>query len=513
MDGGIKLVSEHGGIRVKVIRGGNLLFSLLAAVAALLGLLFCFSGKATAATYNIFDNATGGDCAAIANWNDATNTCTFTGSVNASDGIEISGIGITLDGAGNSLLGTGYGNGVYITGMSNVTVKNLSLYNFFRGIRAISVSDSVIADNFFDDTSNQGIIIENSENLEIFGNVMEDWTVPISAEGNYLDIDDNDINSGTSAVGISVNGSNNYVSNNNITAGYSGVYLGSSLYSLVENNLIQTSSSSATYGIIQLSDSSNNIVRRNSNSHSSSEDPAHGMYLQGGSHSNVIYGNDIDHATFGISLDSSHGNTFMGNTISYSASRGISLVNSNSNLFYCNNLLSNTQQIFVDSGIGNYFNLPIPTGGNFYSNRTAPDFDNDGFVDIPYVFYGGQDNLPWTAENGWCYRPEISWSLSNIYWNSYVDYVNGLLSVDYILSNAAGPDITDVTVINSVSTNGVALAEIPPPVDLIAGGSNMDVTLKYLIPPSVMAFQTLTYMSAQDLCGNEYMYPGPYPAL
>lgn len=42
-----------------------------------------------------------------------------------------------------------------------------------------------------------------------------------------------------------------------------------------------------------------------------------------------------------------------------------------------------------------------PIGGNFWSNWTGPDANNDRFVDNPYSFTGGADNLPWAAKNGW----------------------------------------------------------------------------------------------------------------
>jgi hypothetical protein len=43
------------------------------------------------------------------------------------------------------------------------------------------------------------------------------------------------------------------------------------------------------------------------------------------------------------------------------------------------------------------FNLDKPTGGNYWSDWTSPDADGDGFVDNPYVFTDGQDNLPWVG--------------------------------------------------------------------------------------------------------------------
>jgi PKD repeat protein len=47
------------------------------------------------------------------------------------------------------------------------------------------------------------------------------------------------------------------------------------------------------------------------------------------------------------------------------------------------------------------FNLDEPVGGNYWSDWTGPDDDGDGFVDSPYVFTGGQDNLPWVNQDGW----------------------------------------------------------------------------------------------------------------
>ena len=77
------------------------------------------------------------------------------------------------------------------------------------------------------------------------------------------------------------------------------------------------------------------------------------------------------------------------------------------NLIYNNNLIDNTRQTFDHDGTGNVFNRSWPEGGNYWSDHTGPDVDNDGFVDVPYViydFYGvqiGQDDLPWTYEDRW----------------------------------------------------------------------------------------------------------------
>jgi len=95
--------------------------------------------KAKPSTYHInidtLFGPPGGDCNAIGTWDAPSKTCTLTTDVNR-DGnrtIAIEDDGITLDGAGHKVIGVGSDDGVY-TDMSNVTVKNLDVSGFARGI-------------------------------------------------------------------------------------------------------------------------------------------------------------------------------------------------------------------------------------------------------------------------------------------------------------------------------------------------------------------------------------------
>jgi len=54
------------------------------------------------------------------------------------------------------------------------------------------------------------------------------------------------------------------------------------------------------------------------------------------------------------------------------------------------------------------FNEPLPVGGNYWSNWTSPDNNLDGFIDSPYVFTGGVDNLPWATLDGWINTPTLN---------------------------------------------------------------------------------------------------------
>ena len=63
----------------------------------------------------------------------------------------------------------------------------------------------------------------------------------------------------------------------------------------------------------------------------------------------------------------------------------------------------------MSNGGDNAFNLAAPTGGNFWSDFDTPsegctDRNSDGFCDSPKVFARGQDDLPWTTQNGWQIR-------------------------------------------------------------------------------------------------------------
>jgi parallel beta-helix repeat protein len=103
----------------------------------------------------------------------------------------------------------------------------------------------------------------------------------------------------------------------------------------------------------------------------------------------------------GIQLAGRVYGTFTGNTVSDNGT-GIELIGCQDSAIYNNNFIANTTQVAVTAGsTGNLFNLDRPIGGNFWSDWTGPDADGDGFVDNPYVFTGGQDNLPLADQSTW----------------------------------------------------------------------------------------------------------------
>jgi len=218
------------------------------------------------------------------------------------------------------------------------------------------------------------------------------------------------------------------IANVNSSNNYTGIQLHSSTGNTLTGN---TASSNSNTGI-DLVYSSNNTLTSNTASNNGST----GIYLQYSSN-NTLTSNTASNNSTGIWIYYSNYNTITENTansnngyygisISYSSSNnivtgntasnnrfGIAIYGSSSiygsqplnNQTYKNNFIGNTTQVFAISGSG-VFNLASPIGGNYWSNYDEPlegcnDLNQDNFCDSPYIFSGGQDNLPWTKKDGW----------------------------------------------------------------------------------------------------------------
>lgn len=141
---------------------------------------------------------------------------------------------------------------------------------------------------------------------------------------------------------------------------------------------------------------------------------------------------------------------------------------------------------------------------NFLSFATniVPD-DNNGVGDV---------FLTRTAYADSCIasRPPLSINLTNIYWNSYADYLARGLSVDYRLTNdgssyAYGVQLTGLTTIGG-ATYSMAL---PRSLGTISGGSSYSFTVIFAVSEGATSFVTRLHATANDGCGMKYYYPGP----
>lgn len=372
----------------------------------------------SASTLIIRDDMVGGDATLIGTWDWTTKTCTLTTDVYET--IQIRGSGITLDGNGHTITGYGTGAGVYVYGVTvaggdNVTVKNVSISGFSYGVYLYGSSYGTVADNSISNCSYAIYMRPDTTHATICGNATSNnayagirgWDL---AEGPYVITENTSSGDGYYGVYLA-DVSDCEVSFNSASSVGHGIYMARASYCTVADNVVSDSySGGLVVHYLANSEVCRNII---------SESMATGLYL-GISNNNDVYGNAISgsdaggmrlmscvgnavhnneisgSANFGLLISSGGDNSVYENAITGTAGHGLYLSYASNNSFYSNNFIDNTTQVFMmgSGSVGNIFNLPLPVGGNHWSDWTGPDADSDGFVDVPYAFFGGQDYLP-----------------------------------------------------------------------------------------------------------------------
>ena len=177
-------------------------------------------------------------------------TYTLTDDVNITfgNGIVVKRSNIIIDGAGHTINGTGFYNGIFVD-VDNVTIRNLTIKNF-----------------------NIGIFIDETSNITIFGNNV--------TSNNYG--------------GIVIDGSSNLnIAENNITCNKYGIHIGWFSESLLTINLtiVGNMVSNNEHGIWIYSGSGIKIVGNSIMDNSGSEDS--GVHVSSGVHDTVVCFNNI----------------------------------------------------------------------------------------------------------------------------------------------------------------------------------------------------------------------------
>ena len=179
--------------------------------------------------------------------------------------------------------------------------------------------------------------------------------------------------------------SNNTISGNNITNNERGINLNSSS----NNNTLTGNNVAGNSGWgIGVGGSTNNVISGNN----ITGNPAYGILLSGSSN-NTISGNTITNNEWGIYLRYSSGNNIYRNTITNN-DIGIELDEFPNNRIYHNNFIDNTRQVRIEPiGYANFWDDGFE--GNYWSNYTGVDSDQDGRGDSSHVFdANNQDNHP-----------------------------------------------------------------------------------------------------------------------
>ena len=328
-------------------------------------------------------------------------------------GITIGTNGITLDCASNSIIGSGSGSGVSLSGRSGVTIKNCETTNFSFGIFLISSSNNnIITNNTANSNSVYGILINSGSNNSLTSNTANSNKVigiylPSGSSNNILT--SNTANS-NNIYGIFLQSSsnNNIITNNTANSNkFHGIFLQSSLNnsltSNTANNNVQfgiflqsslnnsltsnTADSNNRFGIKLILNSNNNILTSNtansngidgivlqssSNNNLISNTATNnrlGIVIQSSSNNNILTSNTATNNGGGIILQSSSNNSLISNTAD-SNNGGITLQSSSNN----NILTSNT----ANSNSANGIFLSSSSNNNILTSNTADSNNNIG---------------------------------------------------------------------------------------------------------------------------------------
>ena len=275
---------------------------------------------------------------------------TYTFTDNIYDKIVLERSHIVVDGAGFTVQGNGTGDGFTLQNVINVTIKNVEVKAFERGIHLSNLSNNnTISGNNVTSNNGYGVYLEYS-----FYNTINDNTITNNDEG--VTVDDSSYNT---------------VSSNNIT-------------------------SNSAVGVVL--EGNHHISSHNSVSRNSIANNFYGVML-GDSYYNTIDGNYITNNTHGVWFFRSSNNTVSGNNITSNIGYGVCLDDSRNNQVYHNRFISNTIQVSADNATGNTWDDGYLSGGNYWSDHPCIDDDHDDICDSPYVINEYNiDNYPIITE-------------------------------------------------------------------------------------------------------------------
>jgi parallel beta-helix repeat protein len=306
--------------------------------------------------------------------------------------IEMSGL--TLDGAGHTISGTGLGNGIFGIGLTGVTIKCAVVMGFDLGIVLMFSDSCTIKENFVTDCVNAGIHLYGSD-----GNTIKENTCANNVwEGVWLDDSSNNIikenevyGNGEGGIFLWYGADNNMIKDNEA---WDNAVMGILLWECNGNTVKENNVHDNTLGGIWLYYcAGGNTVEKNTISGCGWE--AIRTHQTGGT---MICGNHISTSRHGILIwfnTAGNGNIITGNTITRIRFRGCILsFYTYDNIVYHNNFKHNEVQA-LDNGVTNQWDYNGE--GNYWSDYKGKDANKDGIGDTPYPIIGvagSMDNFP-----------------------------------------------------------------------------------------------------------------------
>ncbi|PVX23662.1 MAG: hypothetical protein CW716_11635 [Candidatus Bathyarchaeum sp.] len=334
---------------------------------------------------------------------------------------------------------------VILVRCTNIVVENFQFTNAHVGIHLAYTDESTIMGN---------IITGSSVRLDYSShNLLVNNTAAIHLESSHYNRIAN------SSCGLDLRRSSyNIITGNNVSRRSFGINLS---FSSSDNHIEGNDIAYNTDGVFFYEAGYNNTILGNNITHSGDS----GIWVEGTSPTSDyirIIGNNItDSARWGILMRSSYGNTIVGNYIANNQNgiqisgdngqkchvvgnhianneEGIRILTQFGSEYYHNSLINNTLQVYCGSRSlsEQTWDNGYPSGGNYWSDYTGVDADNDGIGDTPYTIYeNNDDNYPLMA-------PLMTFDAGMWEWISYsVD----VISISNISSFSFDPEDTKIS--------------------------------------------------------------------
>ncbi len=329
---------------------------------------------------------------------------------------------------------TQYGIEVYYSDNCTFTSNKINYNN--RGISSYMSIYNLITNNTINNNNEHGVILSNCNHTQIINNIVNNNGKTGVFDGIYLDTncDFNSIINNTARNlgtwnqddGIHLYNycDNNTISNNMLhkNAG-SGVFLEKSCYNntITGNNATDDGYTYLPFGIQLNNDCDKNKVINNYIRNAYGP----GIYLYWLCDKNLIYNNTVYHndginkVDDGVEINNvCHNNTVIENVLSTNSDYGIhiqtncddnKIINNTitnnilggiyiqhntcqRNKIWLNNFTNNVGPNAIDNGVSGSNQWNITNIGNYWSNYTGNDLNDDGIGDIPYSYISGTAN-------------------------------------------------------------------------------------------------------------------------
>jgi parallel beta-helix repeat protein len=290
--------------------------------------------------------------------------------------------------------GGGTYDGIYLGNVVNGRIENSTCRNDYYGIYLYSSNNNTISDSIMT-SNNRGIYFRYNSSYNIISNCdfsnNVDYGVDVGDTGcHHNTITNCNIWGTQNYFGITAYAGSNYteIMNCNVWNNSNGIGLGWSNSMLVENCNIHNNGGGLTL------DTTNNCIVENCRIYSNTSDGVHmGHYPS----NNIVRNCEIySNGAAGVFFYTNSNHNTLTNCIIRQNENGVRcFVSSYSNTIDHNDIIQNGQQAW-DEGTGNLWDNGYPSGGNYWSDYTGADANNDGIGDTLYPIPGGanQDRYP-----------------------------------------------------------------------------------------------------------------------